>query len=76
MSHSGTLELQFPWQDHPVEVPSPSSLTPREYKYLQWCLDQNRLSITRSRRLLSLLGIYSYRQVAWLKNQMKEMRWQ
>ncbi len=69
--HSGyrymtdVLELQFPWQSLPREVLSPSSLTPREYKYLQWCLHSRKSLNSRNRRLLSLLGFLTYRQARW-----------
>ncbi len=66
------LRLKFPWSSQPVEVLSPLSLSPRQYKYLQWCLDQSRSSLTRRRRLLSLLGFQTYHQVAWSKNKLKE----
>ncbi len=70
------LHLQFPWQRFPVEVPSPSSLTPREYKYLQWCLDRDRPSSTKSRRFLALVGFMTYRQAVWVdKNWKRTKKW-
>ncbi len=69
---SGVLYLTFPWSSHPVAVHSPSDLSPRQYKYLQWCLDDSRTSRTRARRLLSLLGFQPYRWVVWLKMILKE----
>ncbi len=59
------LQLQFPWSSLPVAVPNPSSLTPRQYKYLQWCLHSKLPSLTRNRRLLALLGLMTYRQARW-----------
>ncbi len=69
---SSGLLLAFPW-GHTV-VHSPSDLTPRESKYLQWCLDRDRPSSTRSRRFLSLVGFLTYRQALWVDRNWKEKK--
>ncbi len=61
------LTLRFPWGD-PQVVHSPSDLTSRQYKYLQWCLRAG-LSSSQRYRLLSLLGFLTYEQARWWQKQ-------
>jgi len=75
-SMTDALELKFPWDDHRVVVHSPSDLTPRQAKYLKWCLDQQSPQPTRNRRLLSVLGFLTYRQaVYWLNTHNRRKPW-
>lgn len=63
--HIGTLNLSFPWGEK-VSLPReswPELLTPRQRRYLVWCLDETRTSSTRVNRLLSCLGFLTYYQV-------------
>ncbi len=62
------LQLTFPWGET-VAVPSPSSLSGRQFKYLQWCLSQEEPSSSRPYRLLGLLGFLTYGQVRWAVKQ-------
>ena len=65
------LQLTFPWGETLVLV-SPTDLSSRQFKYLQWCLKREEPSSSRPYRLLGLLGFLTYGQVRWAIKQKLE----